>query len=1188
MAPTTKQDVLEFSVFVDIRDSLKAMERFQREMAESMRAVAKSSEDLGKTTVKTSEKSRKAIEDQEEAVEDLTEAYEKQDDTVSNLQQTLDELAKLEKSSSGDQLAAIQKQRVELERLLKVRQKKEKGGKNEKGPKGGLIFGESDPQKVTDMIKAELKEAGEALKAPLEAFLSKDAKGLVEHSFKLGSTVLQKTFKGLAGPGKAIANRMMAGYTMGKAEGGLKGGLVGGLKGLGSVMKELGPALKGLTQLGPILGMVGGAVLGLVKMFIDADSMAKEFNKSILQSASNLDFLARSGNNAELAAADMEDTLRDLRSAAMDYTTNLRLGVTKDEHVAMINTLTQEGVSLGRIRDEADASGKSVKDLATQLTVTGVKYSRAFGVPIAEIGQLQAEMMTEMGRSLDETQASFAMMTRAAADSGIASNKFFAAIRGVSQDLSLYNLRLEDSVALLSKLGTVMSPRNAQKFMQTIMSMQSGLGRQQKLQMGFFVGQKKLSEVVNKDIARKTENLMTKLSESTQMPVKALTDAFQKDGVKGIASALAKVPDEARGALVESLTNLKLQQSRAGKGFYGKSQSISDLGVGGFLDLLNTAVTKFAPNKNISEAVGSIGLEQTAEALGYSQEQVDQMAKLQMAIETERQKLIDQAGDDTAKIAEINKMSTQDIIDGFSDHMKRSLGVDKDGLSVDERIEKLAEKQGGLTQTLTDKLSVLVDWFMNTFYDTILGLWADVADIAAKFGVGKGGGHIRAMRAARDAGNPELTNIALGDDVGKGLAESQVMKDVLDALRNQDKHMSDISKQRDAVQAELAQLDEALSRSDDPALQKQREDRATQLKGLDETLTTQQEDLRTVLDHIAEKFSAGELADALKMAGVQGFDTMHRGGARDRFTKGLSRTKDFRLAAKQAGASQEQMVEAIGKLAWSKAEGGTKLEAFGGAYNTLKKLGLTSKAPATTTPMGAPAAKPEAMKALVGATPVKPTTVAKAKTDLGTTITAGNDDVVGAVSGLQNTAEASEASTLSALQDIQSGNTEMGKTLNQNYRFFKTQYIKDTEQAVLSAARQALFEYYLYSGIEDRGMVAEAFTGAGGAAQGAKKLGETLFQDADLGAEGALAALSGNADGGMVTGVAGGLAQVRAAAGEGLASIGPGERILPAGAGTSPNVQISVNGVGGRDLANLIEGKVVEGIREFKRREKYY
>jgi hypothetical protein len=67
------------------------------------------------------------------------------------------------------------------------------------------------------------------------------------------------------------------------------------------------------------------------------------------------------------------------------------------------------------------------------------------------------------------------------------------------------------------------------------------------------------------------------------------------------------------------------------------------------------------------------------------------------------------------------------------------------------------------------------------------------------------------------------------------------------------------------------------------------------------------------------------------------------------------------------------------------------------------------------------------------------------------------------------------------------------------------------------------------------------------------------------------AQLPAHARGGLVTGIVGGRAQVRAAAGEGLASIGPGERIMPArqsrmmGAGIGASFGASIGaGMGGR------------------------
>ena len=58
----------------------------------------------------------------------------------------------------------------------------------------------------------------------------------------------------------------------------------------------------------------------------------------------------------------------------------------------------------------------------------------------------------------------------------------------------------------------------------------------------------------------------------------------------------------------------------------------------------------------------------------------------------------------------------------------------------------------------------------------------------------------------------------------------------------------------------------------------------------------------------------------------------------------------------------------------------------------------------------------------------------------------------------------------------------------------------------------------------------------------------------------AITQLAGHAGGGMVSGVANGMAQVSPAPGEGLTSIGKGERIVPAGGG----------GPGGKTVVELV------------------
>jgi hypothetical protein len=151
--------------------------------------------------------------------------------------------------------------------------------------------------------------------------------------------------------------------------------------------------------------------------------------------------------------------------------------------------------------------------------------------------------------------------------------------------------------------------------------------------------------------------------------------------------------------------------------------------------------------------------------------------------------------------------------------------------------------------------------------------------------------------------------------------------------------------------------------------------------------------------------------------------------------------------------------------------------------------------------------------------------------------------------------------------------------------FLKSDLQRSMEQATLDAVRKALFEYYMYSAIEDRSKVADYLAKGGG------DIG-TFATDVGAAAKsGKLVTdvLAANQAGGMVTGIRGGLAQVTASAGEGLASVGRGERIVPAGGapagGTS--IVIPVNGIGGEDLAKVIRAKVIDGITEYKRRERF-
>jgi hypothetical protein len=966
---TTERDILDFGIFVDIRDSLKAIEQFQRQMDASMKAVAKSSGNMGKAAEKAAEKATKASEDQTDAVKDVVKSYAEESKAIQNVEQTLEALRKMSAKAHAEEKEQIEDQIKGLEAKLKAHVKAAKAATKAKIVAKKAAFG-AGVEKLTE----RLKTAGEALVEPLQNFLQRDAKGLVASSFKLGGKTLalslKHSSKHLKFGGGVFQKAGDSLAARGRAKGGLGGAAMKGgalaMQGLGKAMGGIGKSLEFLGKLGPVLGVVGGAVVGLIKLFIDADSMVKEFNKSIMDSASNAEFLAGAGGNVNTAMAGISNTLDGLRAAAMDYETNMKLGITKDQHVAVINVLNQEGVSLSRINDEAEQAGKSVRELATQLVTTGVTYSRAFGVPLQEINQLQARMMTEMGRSLGETQQAFAMMTLGATQSGIASNKFFAMIRGVSADLSLYNLRLEDSVGLLSKLGKVMSPENAGKFLQSIMSMGKGMGRQQKLQMGLMAGAGNLSRIVTKDIERDSKNLMEKISKQTQIPAEQLSAAFAAEGPKGFDKFMKDVPEDARGALMESLMDLKLKSSRASKGTYGQAQAISDLSPGALLEVMDSALTRFSPGKSIADAVGSMGLEGAAEALGLSVEQVDQMAKLELAVDMERDALLAQAEGDAAKQAAIQKMSKADIVNGFSEEMKKSLKMGEKEQTLDERMEKLAQLQGQKTQSIMQKLEVLVDWFMSKFYDATLGIWDSVLSVlsalntllpkALEIDVDSDRKKIAATRAAiKHGSNAELSNMAQAEgDLTVSIAGSDLLKQIENALQMR---AGNVTKQSD-LETEIMKYQAAVEGgSGDPIpLQEERKKHLELLQAQLEAVKAQTAGITKMSGNLTKVFDSDALVAALQMD--TGFQ-FNKKGAESSFRKDIEDGVSFEVAAAKTGATPEQIATAISKAAIFGGDENQRLEGLSAASAELKKIrGLDAPASEKKVETGSPAQPP--------------------------------------------------------------------------------------------------------------------------------------------------------------------------------------------------------------------------------------
>ena len=165
----------------------------------------------------------------------------------------------------------------------------------------------------------------------------------------------------------------------------------------------------------------------------------------------------------------------------------------------------------------------------TGLTSVAIGYSRLFGVSLEEMGQLQGELMSELSMSATSMTLAFSQMTDAAVESGIGVNKFFNIIRGVSQDLSLYGMRLKDVTKTLALMGKTMSPRNAQKFMQTLTQGFKGKSMQDRLKTAL-IGGAGIKKAAEGDVAEKMSDLPTQSSDLRTLPGRPRTKTFRPTG----------------------------------------------------------------------------------------------------------------------------------------------------------------------------------------------------------------------------------------------------------------------------------------------------------------------------------------------------------------------------------------------------------------------------------------------------------------------------------------------------------------------------------------------------------------------------------------------------------------------------------------------------------------------------------
>jgi hypothetical protein len=971
------------------------------------------------------------------------------------------------------------------------------------------------------------EEVADSIKDGLSSLAGRDLLGFAKMGPKLAASLLK-------GGGRSVFNAGERLHTAGhrKADApnasALQKGMGGMMKSVGGLMKGVGPLLNLAVKLGPMLSASASIFAAFVKVALDAEGAAKGMNKEILESASSVETLYRNGGDAGVAFNRLDRTLDKIRGDATDVGENLKWGMVAKDHLGILNVLTQEGVAIESLRTDFRNAGDSAELAASQVqgfgdvTRTAVAYSRLYGVSLNEIAQTQAEMFTDLGTSMSKVQLQFARMAKDATESGLAANKFFNIIRSASSDLALYNTRMEEASTVLKNLSTVMSPKNAAKFMSTMTRGLKDMSEEDRLKQTLLVGPEKMRAIVEKDLKRKQTKFAGDIAAELNMSTKDVADAAARGG-EAFEKIVARLPKERQAAIREARAELGMDQNALKTGgLMGLSEAASNLSAAGAFTAKKAALQRFGGNKKLSQMTG-VEAFATRKANNTSLEEFRSMAKLEAALDAQRT-IMEKAfgGTDPASKAIVGKLNDLGITSkeqlrqaDDADILAAMDRNDQEALVAATEQKDFAQETFKATTTVADKLEIVIEGIFEYLYVALKDVFAAVHEvinlIAQLPGIKKApepGALKNNILRAKTKDNKAFVEALADATVRGGDQRANMIGVIAPAL---EKGMKDaVSQQREAVTARgeyygSGPLNDLLGPKFMDAFSK-------------------------VFD---KGFGGGKDKD--RIASAVDFDETIDSQKRAAFKANLASGQGAFDAAKDAKFTPEDMQKFLAKSVWAMTP-----EELSTIAPSLFS-GMTGPvAPSGSAPRLGPGAKP----------PAPPQAEGDAKQ--GEAIIAGQEEVVASL---------------------------RQKGVKIDKPFLEGPYQRTVQEGALEAMRKALFEYALYSAADPNVILDRMERSFGAGAVG--DMARSFRGDPVPGQM-----LQKNANGGLVTGLRDGIAVVSPAAGEGLASIGRGEKIVPSGGG-SPSVSLTVNGTGLDGFARELKETVNQLIYNYERRKKF-
>ncbi|MDB9721084.1 hypothetical protein OAA67_04320, partial [Winogradskyella sp.] len=626
------------------------------------------------------------------------------------------------------------------------------------------------------------------------------------------------------------------------------------------------------------------------------------------------------------------------------------------------------------------------------------------------------------------------------------------------------------------------------------------------------------------------------------------------DSTKNMADLLKDVPKEKQGEFREAIIEMRTDAKMNKKGTFGSSMAMGNLSPGAAAQMTEDALTKFGSKnkdgskKKLGDVAGEIGPEMMAEQLGISREEMMSRVKMAATLDDQREELkkgfkkqdpktleqLKKAGIDGN---ELDKVGYDQLMDTLDESTQKQLA--ESNKQVD-----YAKLQSENTKGVMDQMGVLVDFLMNQLYNVMTSIWEGITDLVDTATVG----HKEERQRAR-------LEVTIAKTKSKEMADLLSSSSSTDDFRHKAFGTAGSKDMEASIYGAAAGSQDADPKKRDAAANKYN----AAIHSIDDQLGGK--------GLLRNQTRTDALSNASKNAGVK-----MSGDQMMKAQNSIFQGKDISQAMMDAGVSEADQAKILDKIRLELTP--EQLALAIGNYQT--KTG-TNAAPGTPGGIAGPPAAP-------GAAPGTPAP--------GTPAAAGGaPTAAGAPAAPANAAAAVAATTkvvppmnvdqgdetLNSLDSIQSVLFQKGIKINKS--FLLNPFWTNGKDAVLEAMREALFEYFMYSKLDQ----AAVATGLKSGAFTAKNFGQKVTENAA--STGQTPTVPESPPGG-----AGGGTVMRPRSPDSVfAAVQPGEQIVPRGGnapGGAPSVSVSVNGPGGAELADMMRSAAINVVQQWSRKAK--